>query len=284
VPEYIHGDECLFCHRFNIGPGWQKNAHGITIRQAEDAPELHAIVVAQPALASVTPQIDYFMGSRHRVRFLHKEGYGKFSLLSTQALLGSGGKAERWINPERPAWDKDRFAARCAGCHTTGVEPETREFSAFGLDCYVCHGVVSLEHTRDTSVIWLSKKHANDALAVTSICAQCHLRSGHSKSSGLPYPNNFVAGDNLFQDYVFDFAKSDDASLNPGDRHVLRNVRDVALNGGSTTCLNCHRVHQQSTAKHRLVLTSPICLECHNATGPKKAVKPYTVHSEICEY
>jgi hypothetical protein len=21
VPEYVHGDECLFCHRFNVGPG-----------------------------------------------------------------------------------------------------------------------------------------------------------------------------------------------------------------------------------------------------------------------
>src|SRR5688572_25378852 len=39
VPEFVHGDECLFCHRNDIGPGWQKNTHGITIRQKEDAPE-----------------------------------------------------------------------------------------------------------------------------------------------------------------------------------------------------------------------------------------------------
>ena len=284
VPEYVHGDECLFCHRFNIGPGWQKNAHGITVRQAEDAPELRALVTSQPALAAVAPEIDYFLGSRHRVRFLHKEGYGKFALLSTQAVLGPDGKAQNWVDLQKPSWDPKRFAARCAGCHTTGVDPQTSEFTAFGLDCYTCHGVVSLEHTKDTSVIWLAKKHANEARAVTSICAQCHLRMGHSKSTVLPYPNNFIAGDNLFQDYEVDFAKADDLSLNPGDRHVLQNVRDVALNGGTTTCLSCHRVHQQSTAKHRLALTGPICLECHNATGPKKAVKSYAVHSDVCEY
>ncbi len=33
VPEYVHGDECLFCHRNDIGPAWQKNAHGVAARQ-----------------------------------------------------------------------------------------------------------------------------------------------------------------------------------------------------------------------------------------------------------
>lgn len=283
VPEFVHGDECLFCHRFNVGPGWSKNIHGITVRHNEDAPELKALLDAQPALAGVAPQVDYFLGSRHRIRFLHKEGYGKFALLNTQAVLGSDGKAQSWVNLEKPAWDKDRFADRCAGCHTTGVD-EDRQFTGFGLDCYVCHGSVSLEHTKDTSVIWLSKKHQNDALSVTSICAQCHLRDGHAKSTGLPYPNNFVAGDNLLQDYIADFAKADDSSLNAGDRHVLRNVREVVMNGGTMTCLDCHRVHEQSTRKHRFALRGPICLECHNDTGPKKAVKTYAVHSEVCEY
>ena len=288
IPDYVHGDECLFCHRFNVGPGWQKNTHGITVRQTEDAPELTALVTSQPALATsqpaLAPQIDYFLGSRHHVRFLHKEGYGKFALLNTRADLAPGGKTQSWVHLEKPAWDKDKFADRCAGCHTTAVDPKTRAFTAFGLDCYVCHGDVSLDHTHDTSTIWLSKKHQNDALSVTSICAQCHLRAGHSKATGLPYADNFVAGDNLFQDYQVDLAKADDPSLNPGDRHVFENVRDVLLNGGKTICLNCHRVHDQSTSRHRLVLTGPICLECHNATGPKKAIKPYVVHSEICEY
>ena len=284
IPEYVHGDECLFCHRFNVGPGWQKNTHGITVRQAEDAPELATLLKSQPALATLAPQIDYFLGSRHHVRFLHKEGYGKFALLTTRADLGPGGTARGWVNLETLAWDKDKFADRCAGCHTTAVDPQTREFTAFGLDCYVCHGAVSLDHTHDTSTIWLSKKHQNDALSVTSICAQCHLRTGHSKATGLPYADNFVAGDNLFQDYQVDFAKAHDPSLNAGDRHVFENVRDVVLNGGKTTCLSCHRVHDQATSRHRLVLTGPICLECHYASGPKKAVKTYMAHSETCEY
>lgn len=129
-----------------------------------------------------------------------------------------------------------------------------------GLDCYTCHGDVSLDHTKDTSQIWLSKKRRDDALAVTSICAQCHLRGAVARSTGRAYPNNFIAGDNLFLDYSADFVKADDGSLNPGDRHVWRNVRDVTGNASGTTCLSCHSVHGNSSAKHRRnLLRLPQC-------------------------
>jgi hypothetical protein len=280
VPEFVQGDECLFCHRNDIGQSWQKNAHGVTVRQIEDAPELAALLASQPGLSGV----EYFLGSRNKVRFLKKDGYGRFAMLNTQAVLGMDRKASEWIAVDKPTWDRNRFADGCAGCHATGIDAKTRAFSAFGLDCYTCHGSVNLEHSNDTSLIWLSKKRRGDAQAVTSICAQCHLRGGRSRSTGLPYPNNFLAGDNLFQDYEAAFAKADDTPLNPGDRHVYRNVRDVVLNGSETTCLACHRIHANNSQPHRRVLTTPACLDCHYAGGSKRNVKAYKVASPLCEY
>ena len=286
IPEFVHGDECLFCHRNDIGPGWQRNTHGLTVRQREDAPEFQGVFKSQPSLAGIAAQVEYFMGSRHHLRFLKKDGYGKFAMLNTQAELGAGGQAKSWLQFEKPAWDKDKFANRCAGCHSTAVDASTKAFSAFGLDCYTCHGVVDLNHSGDISLIFLSKKRRNDARAVTSTCAQCHLRAGaKSRSTGLPYPNNFVAGDNLFQDYEVDFSKADDASLNAGDRHVLRNVRDVVLLGSEfPTCLSCHDLHKQSSLKHHRAPRTAICNDCHNAEGPIKGNTPYTVRSALCEY
>ncbi|HLG14301.1 MAG TPA: hypothetical protein VJH03_07340 [Blastocatellia bacterium] len=286
IPEYVHGDECLFCHRNDIGPTWQRNSHGLTVRQREDATELSALLKSQASLAPIAPQVEYFLGSRHRVRFMKKAGYGRFDLLNTQLVLGATGKSATLVDAEKPAWDKDRFGNRCAGCHATAVDSATKTFSAFGLDCFTCHGDVNLNHTGDTSLVLLSKKRRRESRVITSICAQCHLRNAASRSSGLPYANNFVAGDNLFQDYEVDFSKADDESLNPGDRHVLRNVRDVVLYGeGSPTCITCHQVHAGSTARHRMPPRSPVCFDCHvNTDGPVKAVKPYTVHSSLCEY
>jgi len=225
------------------GKTWQKNTHGVSLRSREDAEDL---------VKKLNPpkDVEFFLGSRHEIRFLKKDGYGKF------AILKDG------------AWDKDLFAKRCAGCHATAVETATNTFSAFGHDCYVCHGVVDLNHTGDTALMLLSKKRHDGPEVVTSICAQCHLRGGKSKSTGLPYPNQFVPGDNLFKDYQVNFALADDATLNAGDRHVYRNARDVVVNGSETTCLSCHKVHGQTTGKHRRVLRADICLGCHNAEGP----------------
>ena len=282
IPEFVHGDECLFCHRNDVGITWQKNAHGVTVRQQEDAPELRALIDKQEGLAIVKNQIEYFLGSRHRIRFLKKDGYGKFDLLNTQASINPNAQSETWTDLDKPTWDKDRFANRCAGCHATGIDGATKTFVAFGLDCYVCHGDVTVEHSKNTALILLSKKRRDDARAITSICAQCHLRFGKSRSTGLPYPNTFIAGDNLFQDFEVDFSKV--ADLNPADRHIADNVREVVvLNQLGVTCLTCHQLHANS-AKHHLVPKAPICADCHAGTNYITERKNFVAHSSLCEY
>jgi predicted CXXCH cytochrome family protein len=282
IPEYVHGDECLFCHRNTIGVTWQKNAHGLAVRQGEDAPELQTLARKLPELSGVVNEIGYFLGSRHRVRFLKKSGYGKFSMLNLQAVLGANviDKA----SGDSPSWDKEKFGRRCAGCHSTAVDANTNSFAAFGIDCYACHGLVSLDHSNNTSLMWLSKKRRDDVRAITSICAQCHVRYGKSRSTGLPYANNFIAGDNLFQDFAVDFGKVDDQNLNSIDRHVLRNVRDVAVRGDlSTFCLTCHDLHVSSTSRHSQARRGAICADCHG-TKFTPQVKTFDVHSPLCEY
>ncbi len=284
APEFTHGDECLFCHRNDIGPGWQENAHGITVRQREDAPALAEVLGRQPALASVAGQVGFFLGGRNSARFLRQDGYGNLAILNTKLRLGAAGRPESWEALSTPAWDRTKFGARCAGCHATAVDSRTKTFAYFGLDCYTCHGAVDLNHTNDTALVLLSKKRRADAKVITSICAQCHLRGGRSRSTGLPYANNFVAGDNLFQDYAADFSKAADETLNAGDRHLWRNVRDAATGVSDTTCLACHAVHASSSAKHRRAAPGAICQDCHYEGRPRKEVKTYTVRSELCEY
>ena len=288
VPDYVHGDECLFCHRNTIGAHWQKNAHGITIRQLEDAGALRELL-KQPELAAVAKDIEYFLGSRQHIRFLKKDGFGKFAILNTRVVLDANGKVATWIEKEKPTWDKEKFENSCAGCHATGVEAKTKTFAAFGLDCYACHGDVNLQHSNDTRLMILSKQRRNEPELITSTCAQCHLRESKSSSTGLPYPNNFIAGDNVFQDLAVDFAKADDEKLNPIERHIYHNVRDVVVAGKtSPTCLNCHQVHYESKAlsiaRHKTLPRSPLCVVCHVNEAPLKAVKPYTMSSKVCEY
>src|SRR6266404_4261381 len=241
VPNYVTGDECLFCHRVKVADTWQQNPHARTVWPNEKGDEFIGAKLARP---------------------LRKAGYGKFDIL----------------NVDKKNWDKNKFADRCAGCHTTAVDPETKAFSATALDCYTCHGVADPNHTKDTTLMRFSSKYPKNAQEIVSVCGSCHLRGGKSRSSGLPYPNNFAPGDDLFRDFDVDLSQADN------DRHVFTNVRDVLKNGSTVTCLNCHAIHTDSSTKHKRVLTSAICQDCHNAEGPKSVVKKYEVHSALCEY
>ena len=286
LPEFVTGGECLFCHRVDVGPAWQTNRHNLTVRDAEPGSPEVAALWASSSHRALVEEVKLVLGGKNRVRYLKPTAaYGQAAVLSTQWVPPRDGQSGRLIDTRSPRWDEKQFGASCAGCHASGVESKTRTFSTLSLDCYVCHGEVTLEHTKDTALAWLSKKRNDPPRAVTSICAQCHVRTGHSRSSGLPYPNHFVAGDNLFRDFAVDFSDRAIARLNPADRHVLENVRDVVVYGKEdVTCLSCHTVHKPSGKKHHKVGNTAYCTSCHNPTGPKSVREPYEVHSRTCEY
>lgn len=228
-------------------------------------------------------RVTLLLGGKHFLRFAKPSSdYGKLDLLSVAWKPATG----KLVATDQPRWDAKAFADQCAGCHATAVDPKTRAFASASLDCFACHGDVPAEHAKDTRLAHLAKKKQDSAaVVVTSICAQCHVRTGKSRSTGLPFPNSFVAGDNLFRDFQVDFAAEQIARLNPADRHVLENVRDVVLLGKEDiTCLSCHDVHKESTKKHHRLAEDASCQLCHNPTGSKKIRKSYEVHSKTCGY
>ena len=286
IPEYVTGDECLFCHRATIGPTWGQNWHNRTMRDVEQNSPALAALKSSPVLQHFASDVKVMLGGRQRLRFAKPAAaYGKLDLFSVSWQPPQATNGGKLIDPGQPHWDEKRFSDACAGCHATAVDSKDRIFSARSLDCYVCHGEVSLEHSKNTALVHLSRKRNDSGRVLTSLCAQCHVRTGKSKSTGLPYPNNFVAGDNLFRDFRVDLSAEQIKRQNPADAHVLDNVRNVLLlEKEGVTCLSCHDVHKESTRKHRLVQQSDFCLHCHHATGSKKLRKVYEVHSHTCEY
>jgi hypothetical protein len=285
IPEYMESGECLFCHRTAVGVTWQTNKHNRTIREPEAQEPAMAALRARATTKSFADDVQLILGDTRAQRFLKRSpDYGKAELLTTGAAFGRGRQA-RLEAADDPRWDTTTFAERCAGCHATAVDPQTHAFSALSLDCFTCHGDAPEEHANDPKLMPLAKARKDSPQVVTSICASCHVRFGKSKASGLPYPTNFVAGDNLFRDFQVDFSRADDAKLNPADRHVLDNVRAVVARGeDKMTCLSCHDVHTGSSKKHRDLPSVQYCQHCHDAAQPIKGHKTYEVHSECCRY
>ncbi len=287
LPAYVTGDECLFCHR-ETGATWGDNRHQLTMRPANSEEPAIVKLRTRDGGKEIAADTEYVLGAKRLTRFLQRsQAYGKLDLLSAAFVRESG----ELKHGESPTWNTKMFAERCAGCHTTAVNSQTRAFSAVSLDCFVCHGDVSLEHTKDKRRVLLSNTNREPREAV-SICGQCHLRGGRSKSSQLPYPNTFVAGDNLFRDFQVDFSDAAVEALPPIDQHIYLNARDVALfDQRATTCLTCHEVHRQSSGKHQQLADAAICSSCHvpgtSNNELRDEVKPSTKlrsHSRVCDY
>jgi hypothetical protein len=285
VPAFTESGECLFCHRAEVGRDWHTNKHNRTVRRPEGEEPALVALRGDPATKDFAGAVEFLLGDTRAQRFLKSSpDFGKAELLSVVAEFGRGTRA-RLTAKENPHWDAETFATACAGCHTTAVDPETHAFSLPYLDCFVCHGEPPAEHANDASLATLAKGRKESPALVTSICASCHIRFGKSQATGLPYPTNFVAGDNLFRDFQVDWKGADDPRLNPADRHVLDNVREVVVNGNEQmTCLSCHQVHTGSSTRHRDLPVVGYCQHCHDPGTPIKGHKIYEVHSERCRY
>jgi hypothetical protein len=250
LPDYMTGDQCLFCHRNVVGPTWEQEPHAWTIRP----------VGVAPSVPSLPKEATHIIGSTKHYRALKTTGYGKF------AVLAADGKT----------WQPDVFATQCAGCHTTGVDPAAHTFSAFAFDCFACHGDLTTDHTAKPETAFLGAKRPRNPREIVAICGSCHLRGGRSLSTGLPYPNNFIAGDDLFADFKVDLKRELDSSMNPADRHAYTYTRNVLERGSTQTCLECHRVHGRPDLKHEY------CVDCDDLPAAAKAAGK--MRSETCQY
>lgn len=287
-PQYLTSDECLFCHRDDIGVSWQANPHNRSLRVAQEMSPAIAALARKPGLAPVAQEVTFLLGGNHRTRYLKPNGrYGQLSLLNLQWRPPRDGQAGHLVEVEEARWDSELFADSCAGCHTTAVDARLRAYSSPSLQCFTCHGDVPAAHEDEPGRVYFSGQRAVEPRLEVSICGQCHLRGGASRSTGRPYPNTYVAGDNLLRDYAVDWSQEHLDGLNPADGHIYRTVRDVVLRGRETlTCLTCHDVHGASSAKHRsLRATGPVdCSGCHPDLDDFTAVVSYSSSSPVCQW
>lgn len=243
-PAYITGDECLFCHRAAIGP----------------------LVAGDRHLNTMTPTVDreFRLGAGERARRLRVSGYGRVD------LLHSDGRS----------WDPDIFAAKCAGCHATAVDPATGAFASPGLDCVVCHGLTELEHSSNGRVLFGKQRRASPA-ETASVCGSCHLRGARWKSGPGAYPAGYVPPADLFPFIEIDF--SADGIARSEDPHVTRSIVAMRDSRGPG-CLDCHEVHRRNSARHRRAAPSAVCGDCHPEGRPRRELLERKKRSAVCGY
>jgi predicted CXXCH cytochrome family protein len=145
--------------------------------------------------------------------------------------------------------------SQCFGCHVTGYDATTQQWSSAGVTCEACHGSGSL-HAQSGGKTKMLDLRSLPLERQAMICGQCHS-DGWDPAKVHPFPVGFRPGENLNNSFV------QAAQPRPGPKYseLLRSKHSQM----NVICTDCHNPHGpvHDTAHQLLKPVNELCTECH---------------------
>ena len=265
--KYLGPKLCTACHRAthaDVVASWSNSAHARAMWPIGDEDGKHQVVADFSKNAPFArEQVAYVLGTGRKYQsYLDKD----LKVLPGEWVV----KKQEW-RPREPV----DAAHDCLGCHTTGLDPETRKWAALGVSCEMCHGPGSTHAGAKDKKASIVRPEQLDPARRAMICGQCHAQ-GKSKEGCSPFPAGFRPGDDLEQFFTL-------ATDIPKDA-INSQYNELVQGGGKhlaegTVCTTCHDPHG-SVNDHPSQLRQPmnqLCLteSCHGGklTGPQHSEK-----------
>ncbi len=274
--EVVGSARCMPCHADAHG-SWNASQHAHSIRVISmDEEDLLATLVPCSDMTAT-----HVLGERHDVRFLVERpdvAWGDGRWLALPCSWKPKEKAPDIKHLED--WRERPVESACAACHVTGFRRD-HSFVEPGVGCESCHGPGG-QHV-------LAPSRANivafggAARDEVTVCASCHLQDGVSRRTGLKFPDGYIPGGSLLDDFTFDWDSLASADLTRAlDVHQKILVRRVLLDGDdSLRCTSCHQMHAMGHEKHRSLPVQEACSTCHQ---PDMKLKEYSQSCNVCEF
>ncbi len=277
---YEGSESCGSCHAAEMA-SWKGTPHARTVHEATDVEKQ---LLARSLLCG-DRDAELVLGERHSRRYLvDAEGRpGMHLLLPCRYDVGEA----EWVNLHETDWQEQTFEKGCGGCHATGFSSDDFTSRELRVGCEACHGPGARHGAHDGPGGMISFA-AIEPAREAGICAACHLQGGKSRATGLSYPRNVAAGEDLFADYVFDWGSLDTKpgdNGNPIDIHQKILIRDLVKGGagsGGLRCTACHSIHGSGHEKHASLDRRDFCYLCHEKEG--FSVKEYNQSCNVCEF
>lgn len=281
---YVGSQTCRGCHPTTYD-SLEETLHPWKLRPKEEAN-----IVGEFPVTDVNGQtwtlddVDWVIGAKGtgwKQRYI-KIIDGVWRILPIQWNIAT----EEWVPYEAADWadgtpERD-YKEMCAGCHTTGYDVTTKEWSEPGVWCEACHGPGS-QHVAGG----FAGEPGNRQIVKSpdsENCGQCHVR-GHDKDTGVHgWPVGYVPGGSQHIEDVYDydwstkrwwFDNPDDAE-DPGHAkshhqqymewdmsvHSMA-LEDLKASGhAQDSCLNCHAQDYRDDPENVTLETAQFAIEC----------------------
>ena len=294
---YVGSDTCFQCHS-SQHRDQQKTLHPYMVQPvseealvADFAAGGEEFRTLEDGTVYTVDDVALLMGNKYRQRFIMATEDGGMAMLPGQWNIADA----EWVSANPGDWLGD-----CAGCHTTGFDPETLTYNELGVQCEACHGPGSAHVELTTSLPEGFDPNGEEVHAArqaivktvdAAICGQCHNR-GTDASGEHGYPVGYVVGgpfDETMFTSVAPTGEADDANFWPDgtekkhreqyiawseSRHGNALATIAESDHGADYCLPCHSTDynfQDTTFDEPVTLEnaqfSITCVQCHNPHG-----------------
>jgi len=289
---YVGSQTCRGCHPTTYD-SLQETLHPWKLR-----PKDEANIVGQFPVTDVNGQtwtlddVDWVIGAKGtgwKQRYI-KIIDGVWRILPIQWNLAT----QEWVPYHPDNWMERDYKELCAGCHTTGYDVTTKEWSEPGVWCEACHGPGS-QHVAGG----FAGEPGNRQIVKTpdsETCGQCHVR-GHDKDTGVHgWPVGYVPGgsQHIEDVYNYDWSAKRWWFDNPADesdpghakshhqqymewmnsKHAMA-LEDLKASGHAQDfCLRCHSQDYRDDPENVTLETAQYsieCVTCHTSHDPGAA-------------
>jgi len=272
----VGSSACQPCH-FAQHAQWATSSHATTVREADADDEDRLSSFMSCSDMTVT----HVLGDRHQVRYLQERSdvaWGEGRFLALPCSWDVHAKSLELLHESD--WRTLPWESSCAACHVTNQAADM-SFTELGVGCEECHGPGG-QHVAapSKSNILTFRGTARDEVTA---CASCHLQDGRSKRTGRKFPDGYVPGGTLLDDFEFDWSVLDNPDPSKAiDVHQKLLIRNVLRDGdASQRCTTCHSLHDLSHEKHEKAPTSALCDTCHQ---PDMKLREYRQSCNTCEF
>lgn len=265
---YVGSQTCKSCHNDKYS-GWEKTLHTKMIQDAKANPE---VIIGdfskegEPlSMAGVSKEdIKYTIGSKWKQRYVIEKD-GALRILPMQWVV----KTQEWTPYHKDDWQDRAYEDLCIACHSTGYNPEVKEFVEPGVGCEACHGPGS-EHAKSGDKSKIVNPANLDPKLQVDVCGSCHNR-GKNVDGSREDALGFKPGEKLADFYVSGTpeTKPDWFHENGDSKKHHQQYNDFIQSKHYTTvnltCSTCHDSHGLNSEGQQLVKpASELCASCHS--------------------
>jgi hypothetical protein len=210
-PHYVKSEACQGCHTSHW-ESWRQTMHPWQFRPVQSPEDIKGDFTSNdPALTFRKEDVEFVIGNKWEQVYGRKIDGEYYPLTAKWMIL-----AQKWVPYKVDDWKQTPMSEKCNGCHTTGFNPETYEFSEYGIGCEACHGPGSqhvsaayAENDPWCTVCHKALDEVEDDIIVSlksGVCGQCHSRGKQSADkehiqTTFNFPLNYKPGDEISAKY-----------------------------------------------------------------------------------